>query len=389
MKLIVIDPHVTARSPSMRAWVGAFPGIRDLFESVEVWAGECDLPEGDGVVWKRFLQRLPTWTLHARDYQRRVLAMARGLPSGGRHLVQVTGCVVPAADIRYIHYWNSALLEEHAARRETFPLPVTKKLPALLAARDEKAAVKSAKAADNWWVVSRSLAEKIKASGAAGHFEVLPNQYDPARFNPAVRTEWRDRMRADYGFQPDEKILVFSAFGHFERKGLHQAAEAVRLLRNKGHAVRLLVLGGTPATVERFRGSLAPEQRDGLVFAGLVDGIERHLAAADGLLFPSHFEAFSLAEIEAAALGLRLYLTPHYGSEMILRGPDNGRLLPWDAAGMAEVIAEDITSGILGETHRIMAEALTPEAYGKRLRALYQDAIRRTEDPRSSFQSPF
>ncbi len=380
MKLIVIDPHVTAKSPSTRAWVGAFPGIRDLFETVEVWASECDLPEGDGVVWKRLPQRLPTWTLHARDYQRRVLAMARKVPPGGRHLVQVTGCVVPAADIRYIHYWNSALLEEHAARRETFPLPITKKLPALLAARDERAAIKSAKAADSWWVVSRSLAEKIKSGGASGHFDVLPNQYDPVRFNPAVRAEWRDRMRGDYGFQPTESVLAFSAFGHFERKGLRQAVETVGLLRRKGHAVRLLVLGGTPATVERFRGSLTPEQRDGCVFAGLVDSIERHLVTADGLLFPSHFEAFSLAEIEAAALGLRLYLTPHYGSEMILREPDNGRLLPWDAAGMAEVIAKDITDGILGETHRILAEALTPEAYGQTLRALYQQAIRRKSD---------
>jgi hypothetical protein len=62
---------------------------------------------------------------------------------------------------------------------------------------------------------------------------------------------------------------------------------------------------------------------------------------------------------------------------MILREPDNGRQLPWDAAGMAEVIASDITAGMLGQTHRTMAEALTPEAYGKRLRVLYQDAIGR------------
>ncbi len=383
MKLIVIDPHVTTKSPSMRAWVGAFPVIRDLFESVEIWASECNLPEGDGIDWKRIPRRLPTWTLHARDYQRRVLAMARALHQGGDHLVQVTGCVVPAADIRYIHYWNSALLEEHAARRETFPLPITKRLPALLAAREEKAAIQSAKASDSWWVVSRSLAEKIEASGAAGHFEVLPNQYDPARFNPTVRTKWRDRMRSEYGFQPNERILAFSAFGHFERKGLRQAVEAVEQLRQKGHAVRLLILGGMPTTVERFKNSITPSQRDGCVFGGLVDSIERHLVAADGLLFPSHFEAFSLAEIEAAALGLRLYLTPHYGSEMILREPDNGRLLPWDAVGMAQVIAKDIEKSILGATHSIMAEALTPETYGQSLRTLYQEAITRKSTPRN------
>jgi glycosyltransferase involved in cell wall biosynthesis len=377
MKLIVIDPHVTSRSPSMRAWVGAFPIIRDLFESVEIWASECDLPEGGGVVWKRIPQRLPTWTLHALDYQRRVRAMTHSLPPDGKHLVQVTGCVVPAADIRYIHYWNSALLQEHAARRETFPLPITKKLPALLAARHEKAAIRSAKAPDSWWVVSRSLAEKIQSSGAAGHFGVLPNQYDPARFNPTVRTEWRDRMRVEYGFRPGEWILAFSAFGHFERKGLRQAVEAVELLRLKGHVVRLLILGGTPATVERFRRSLTPAQRDGCVFAGLVGSIERHLVAADGFLFPSHFEAFALAEIEAAALGLRLYLTPHYGSEMILRDLENGRVLPWDVDGIASVLDDEICKGRLGVIHHQLGEALSPEAYAQSLRSLYLGAIER------------
>jgi glycosyltransferase involved in cell wall biosynthesis len=361
----------------MRAWVGSFPVIRDLFDTVEIWASECDLPEGDGVIWKRVPQRLPTWTLHARDYQRRVIAMAHALSPGGDQIVQVTGCVVPAADIRYIHFWNNALLEEHASRRETFPLPITKKLPALLAARDERAAIESAVASDSWWVVSRSLAEKINESGAAGHFDVLPNQYDPQRFNPTVRTEWRERMRGEYGFQPDERILAFSAFGHFERKGLRQAVEAVELLRRMGHPVRLLILGGMPSTVERFRKTITPTQKDSCIFAGLVDSIERHLVAADGFLFPSHFEAFSLAEIEAAALGLRLYLTPHYGSEMILREPDNGRLLPWDSAGMAEVVAKDLANGSLGQVHAVTAEAISKKEYGERLRSLYQESILR------------
>ena len=361
----------------MRAWVGAFPLIRSLFETVEIWASECDLPEGNGLIWRRIPQRLPTWTLHARDYQRRVSRMARALTPGDERLVQVTGCVVPVADIRYIHYWNIALLEEHASRRETFPLPISKKLPAQLAARDERTAIRSAVGSDSWWVVSRSLAGKIKASGAAGYFDVLPNQYDPLRFNGTVRTEWREKMRRSYGFQPSERILVFSAFGHFERKGLRQAVEAVELLRQIGHPIRLLILGGTPSTVSRFQKTMAPAQMDGCVFAGLVDSIERHLVAADGLLFPSHFEAFSLAEIEAAALGLRLYLTPHYGSEMILREPDNGRLLPWDPAGMAQVIVKDIENGSLGSVHCVTAEAIPKEIFGERLVTLYQEAIHR------------
>lgn len=361
----------------MRAWVDAFPLTRELFDEIEIWASECEVPEGRGVTWRRIPRRMPVWTLHAIDFQRRVARMASNQPASVDRIIQVTGCLVSKADIRYIHYWNSALLEEQKLRSQTFPLPWSKRFPAHLAAKKERDAMVMATPAGMWWVVSRALAERIKSSGARGSFEILPNQYDPTRFNSSVRKEWRDRMRNQYGFQPDERVLAFSAFGHFERKGLRQGVEAVEKLRQLGHPVKFLIVGGSPATVEAFRNSLNPEQRNACVFAGLVDGIERHLAAADGFLFPSHFEAFSLAEIEAAALGLRLYLTPHYGSEMILREPDNGRLLPWEPSGMAAVIEKDIMDGSLGRPHDVMAEALTPETYGQRLRTLYQGAIDR------------
>lgn len=380
MKLLVIDPHVTEKSPSMRAWVGAFEAFCGLFSEIEIWATECSLPMEEGVTWVPFPQRVPTWTFHAIDFKRRVNARLKKLDRSEDTLVQVTGCIIPEADIRYIHYWSSALLEEYAKRPETFPLPWIKRLPAALAAKAEQAAVKAARPSDSWWVVSGSLSENIAARGASGSFHTLPNQYDPARFNHQVRLSKRKQMRAHYGFQEDEKVMVFSAFGHFERKGLRQGIEAIEKLRRNGHAIRYLILGGTEETVKKFQASLSETQLECCVFAGLVSPIEDHLAAADALLFPSHFEAFSLAEIEAAALGLRLYLTPHYGSEMILREPVNGRLLPWDPEGMAQVIGEDISNGRLGTFHSEMGEALIKETYTEKLRELYVDIITRKKE---------
>ena len=377
MKLILIDPHVTIKSPSMRAWVGAFPLVRDLFSEVEIWATECDIPNDAVVTWRQVPQRLPSWTLHAMDFQYRTNRMSNALQCTNQRLVQVTGCMVTNPDIRYIHYWNNALLEEQALRKQNFPLPLLKKIPAMLSAKKEKIAIRSSKSKDAWWVVSRSLGDHIQASGAAGVFDTLPNQYDPDRFHSKVRDEWREPMRTQYGFMSNEKVLTFSAFGHFERKGLRQAVEAVEMLCVTGHKVRLLILGGTITTIARFQKTLRRSQQDVCIFAGLVDHIERHLVAADGFLFPSHFEAFSLAEIEAAALGLRLYLTPHYGSEMILREPINGRILPWDSAGMADVIAKDIQNGQLDSIHHEMGEAISKKQYGDRLRSLYQEAIDR------------
>jgi len=50
-------------------------------------------------------------------------------------------------------------------------------------------------------------------------------------------------------------------------------------------------------------------------------------------------------EIEAAAMGLPLLLTPHHGSEMILKDGVNGLVLPFDAAGIAAIIVNGIRMG--------------------------------------------
>lgn len=374
-KLIVIDPHVVASSPSMRGWIGAIPAFRDLFDEIEIWASECELGTEQGVTWKKIPRRLPTWQLHALDFQYQVNRRLRNKSVSRDTLVQVTGCYAKKADIRYMHFWNCALLDEMAKRPENLKLNPIKRLGTELAAHTERKIVADENATKWWWVVSKSISERIASQSTAGEFCILPNQYDPLRFNGSVRVKWREPMRSHYGVKADEKLLVFCAFGSFARKGLIQAIQCLELLREKKLPIRLLILGGSHRTVNRFIKSLTPQQMQCCVFAGLVDNIERHLVAADGFFFPSHFEAFSLAEIEAAALGLRLYLTPHCGSEMILRDPINGRLLPWEPKGMATIIEKEFTDGVLGQPHHEMGEALTKVQYDIRLRELYQRAI--------------
>ncbi|RYD86106.1 MAG: glycosyltransferase [Verrucomicrobiaceae bacterium] len=377
MKLIVIDPNVIPASPSMRAWLSAFPSFRHLFDEIEIWATACDVPEGDGVVWRRFPARLPHAILHAWDFGQRVSSCLKSLPETGDTIVQTTGTYVPRADIRYMHFWNRALLQERESRKGTFHLNIIHRIVAQLSARTEAAIARRHDSTSWWWVVSRSMADRIDSEAAGGSFRILPNQYDPARFNHCVRGQWRDPMRKRHGFSENERVLAFSAFGHFERKGLLQAIEAVNILQSQGYRLKLLVLGGTPKTLNSFQAQMSSRgvACSACVFTGLVDNIERHLSAADGLFFPSNFEAFSLAEIEAAALGLRLYLTPHYGVEMILRQPANGRLLPWDPPGMAAVIAEDLESGQLGTVHDEIGEAVEPREYRSRIVSLYEEVL--------------
>lgn len=375
MKLIIADPHLTGDSPTMRGIVGALDRFAPLFSEIEVWATECEW-EHPKVTWRKVPRIARPWAIQSQFYTWLVQRWARQLPPDGPgHLLQTSGCFLETADIRYIQFWNQAFFEESKKRPEFLkPDMKTRILGKRMAAREAKIA-SNLSSTGEWWVVSRNLANRIATETPGNaNFRILPNSYDPTRFNHDARKRSRDEMRAHYGIVGNEHVLAFAAFGHFERKGVRQAVEAVQILRDQGYPSILLVFGGSDKTISAFRKTAGPTE--GIRFAGNVRDIEKHLAAADGFFFPSHFEAFSLAEIEAAALGLRLYLTPHYGSEMILREPTNGRLLPWDPAGMAEAIARDIKEGYLGgDPHHEMGEAIDRDGYGEKLAGLYRDAI--------------
>lgn len=362
----------------MRGWIAAFPQISEVFDEIEIWATQCCLADHAKVTWVPFRQVKP-WPLQALVFRSEVRKRIKSQPSWPPQgvIVQITGFGIPEADIRFIHFSNLLFREEMAKRPHTLK-PCWWRLVLLKRSANEERQVLRHGKTGFFWAVSRRLGERLqKMDQSGGKLYLTPNSFDPKRFNFERRRQGRQTAREQYGFKEDEKVLVFSAYAHFERKGLLQAASAVASLREEGLPLRLLVLGGTTATLASFRRKLQVEEisEEGIVFAGLVEEIEKHLAAADALICPSHFEAFSLAEIESAAMGLRLYLTDHYGIEMILDDPTNGRLLPWEVSGMVEVLREDIETGRMGTFHTELGEALNPADYAQRLVAGYRDVL--------------
>jgi glycosyltransferase involved in cell wall biosynthesis len=384
-RLLVIDSLVSSRSPAMRGWLAAAGKVLpQRFDEVEVWGFDCELKES-WVSWKRIRPVTSKWAIQSVFYEIAVNRMLAKLPPTyfAETLVQCTGTHLTKTDIRFVHFWNTAYAEAAVARPKFLKLPLKDKIFGPLIQRGEAKAL-IAGSTGEWWCVSRGIAAPIIRDAAVPPLmRYLPNSYNPARFNHEVRERWHAETRKSYGFAPDDIVLGFSAFGHFERKGLGQAAQAVATLRSMAHPVKLLVLGGTPATVRDFRKKMKHQQidLDGIHFAGLVNEMEKHLSAADAFFMPSHFEAFSLAEIEAAALGLRLYLTAHPGHEMILKEGVNGRLLPWEPKGMAKILDEEIRSGDLQRIHHEMGEALIVESYATAMAAHYDAAIARKWGP--------
>jgi glycosyltransferase involved in cell wall biosynthesis len=234
--------------------------------------------------------------------------------------------------------------------------------------------------------VSRAIGEAARQSyGTEIRQKVLPNAFDETRFNPVVRQKHRASVREALGFSESETVFAFSSYGHYRRKGFWLIVEALQILAKRGERnIRLLVIGGTPNTLERLKNELAtsfPEYLSWMLFVGITSEVEKYLAAADAFLFPSYFEAFCLAEIEAAAIGLPLLVTHHPGTEMIVREGKNGLRLEFDA----QDIANKIRKFVLGEYHFELpnsGEALTKSQYADTVLSIYEEFLRQSSLPR-------
>ncbi len=330
--------------------------VEDLLENgeeIEIWTGELE-PALMGrvshvklplirAVWgvKPFSDFL---IIHSVAWRRRLSGKKRA------RAVVVTGFMYLPADFATVHFshfeWFRQL--KRAAKPLTFQvfLEILKSLPGC---------VTEVFLYYNPWrthllPVSEAVAADIKRWAAPWKpVSVVPNMARTDQFDPKMRPAWRTASRQELGISEEETILAFCSAGHFFRKGLSEAVLTVRLLRAEGRAVRLLVIGGQEKTLLRWRRLFEATHGDctgAVIFTGMVTRSQYYLSCADAFFFPSRCEAFSLVEIEAATLGLPLFLTPHHGSEMILKNGVNGHLLPWDPPGMARVIGEKITAGL-------------------------------------------
>lgn len=129
---------------------------------------------------------------------------------------------------------------------------------------------------------------------------VMPDGIDCGRF--AFNPEVRDLVRKEYGL--DGKFVI-GHVGHFNPAKNHEKILSVfaEVCRRRDNAVLLLVGDGELEQDVRNRveelGLI-----DKVVFAGAHRDVERFYQAMDVFLFPSRYEGFGMAVIEAQASGL-------------------------------------------------------------------------------------
>lgn len=149
---------------------------------------------------------------------------------------------------------------------------------------------------------------------------VVPNGVDHTVFRPVADDAARRALRAGLSL-PESAFVVLFCGGDWERKGLRDAIDAVA---GQSDMMLCVVGRGDEAAMRAHaaaRGA-APQVR----FVGKTTTPERWYAAADVLVHPSRYEAFSLVTLEAAASGLPIIAHAINGTEELVENGVNGML---------------------------------------------------------------
>lgn len=371
MNLLLIDPNLSLSSPSMKGVVRALPMLKAQGFHIEAWCWHCD----EGLPIDKLVKLPRIGDLHTlRGYAFSILVRLRAWwlftvqKQARPNVIFTVASYLAACDICLLQF-------------SPFDWEASQKLLGIHSLRDVFERV------TNWlnlhWTrhffintttrtvlcVSEAVANDVRNENPELRLSLLPNSYDPTRFNEQVRAEYRVTMRAKLGFTDNDQVFVFASAGHYRRKGFFLAVDAIAKLRQTHRNARFLVVGGREQTLHGLQSQLDSRHldwRDWITFTGMVTDVERYFAASDAFLFPSYSEAFALVEVEASACGLPLILTRHHGSEMILQEGLNGRFVEFDAADIARVLTEFVT-GQWTPTKVALPHALDTETYAKRL----------------------
>ncbi len=203
---------------------------------------------------------------------------------------------------------------------------------------------------------------------------VISNGVDLEEFKP--NREKRKKIRKKLKIDENEIVLMFS--GHeFERKGLRFIIEALPMIKDN---VRLLVIGrDNPELYKKLAQRLGV--LDKIIFAGFVSDITEYYAASDIFVFPTAYEAFSLATLEAVASGLPILATKVNGTEELIMESYNGFFIKRDPKDIAEkiniLVEDENLRKQMSRNARKTAEKYSWDEVARRTLEVYEEVIGR------------
>lgn len=187
---------------------------------------------------------------------------------------------------------------------------------------------------------------------------VVYNGIDPVARQPEERERCRRELAAEFGLTDGLRLLYVGS--GFHRKGV---AAAIRAVARLEMPFCLFIVGkGRPAAYRRLATRLGIGDR--VFFTGPRRDVERFYLGCDIFLFPTLYDPFSNATLEAMAHGLPAITSRFNGAAELIRHGENGFVVedPLDTAAIADAICrcgDPELRRSLGERAAVTAQALT------------------------------
>lgn len=387
--LYVFDQSVSSGSPAGSCVLAELSGLSDEFD-ITVFSSRCDLVGMKGISFRRI--PLPNSPIILRYFLFQILApiyaarVRRDLKTLTAPIIQTTQGQYVGADVAYAHFCHRAYLAgawkiSTATGFRRFARWANHQFNAFF----ERRAFLAARAVV---VPSLGLARELAAVYPAvkDRLVTVPNPVDLARFAPRANFD-RESFRRELGFSGRQTIFIFVALGDFSRKGLGLILQAfARFPEITRDRAKILVVGGQTAEVGEFRQQAETlGLRIHVKFVGLQKNITPYLWASDLLVFPSAYEIFSLAILQAAAAGLPVLVSEGlYGAEEFVNDGINGWVVPRSVDGVYGALAKVFTDPSclvqMGSKAQESVQKYSEQAFVERWRSVYAGLQPRVEN---------
>jgi glycosyltransferase involved in cell wall biosynthesis len=188
------------------------------------------------------------------------------------------------------------------------------------------------KRADYVIAISAEIRAQLLGRGVrAARIREIPNAVDTEKFHGVTAHEKR-RLRMQLDLPLGKTVFIFS--GRLSRaKGLPMLVEAWPELLTRHPDCHLVIVGSGKLSFDDCEDGIREfvathGLSDSIQFAGESDRVYEYLQASDVFIFPTEYEGFSLALVEALACAMPVVVTAVGAAPDLIRHGENGFLFP-------------------------------------------------------------
>lgn len=196
----------------------------------------------------------------------------------------------------------------------------------------------------DFWACSKDAAEFMfsKKLMLSGKFEIIPNGIDIERF--AFNEKARKKTRAVLGI--GQKPLLVNIGRLCEQKNQMFLLDVLKELTERGNDCTLLLVGEGEMLAALHDKAEKLEIVDKVIFYGTTSAVEDILSAGDVFLFPSIFEGFGIAALEAQTASLPVICSEYVPVEAFLTEQIRAVSLKEGAKAWSDAITDALTHSV-------------------------------------------